>query len=76
MEYRISDHAAKRMKQRRVLPEWVTAALENPDSIENDQEDPNLVHARKAIPDRGFKILRVIYNETTEPITVVTVYFE
>lgn len=76
MEYRISDHAAKRMKQRKVLPEWVAATLGNPDSTENDQEDPSLMHALKAIPDRGFKVLRVIYNETTEPVTVVTVYFE
>lgn len=76
MEYRISDHAAKRMKQRKVLPEWVATALEHPDSTETDQEDPTLLHALKAIPDRGFKVLRVIYNETTEPVTVVTAYFE
>jgi len=35
-----------------------------------------LVHALLAIPERGFRILRVIYNEAVDPVTVVTVYFD
>lgn len=76
MEFKLSDHASKRMQKRRVLPEWVQLALNDPDSIKTDPEDPQLVHAMKAIPERGFKVLRVIYNETTEPVTIVTVFFE
>ncbi len=30
----------------------------------------------KLIPEKGFKALRVVYNETTEPFTIVTVFFE
>lgn len=76
MEYRLSEHAAKRMQQRKILPEWIQTALDNPDTTESDQEDPNLAHALKAIPEKGFKVLRVVYNETTEPVTIVTAYFE
>ena len=43
---------------------------------ENDAEDPTLVHALRAIPDKGFRVLRVIYNETRDPMTVVTIYFD
>lgn len=56
--------------------EWVEAAIESPDKTENDAEDHTLTHALKAIPERGSKKLRVIYNETTEPVIVVTAYFE
>ena len=52
------------------------AALEFPDVTEDDPDDGTLVHALKAIPDKGFRRLRVIYNETTEPVTIVTAYFE
>jgi transposase len=47
-----------------------------PGRTENDAEDPTLVHALRAIPDKGFRVLRVIYNETRDPMTVVTIYFD
>ncbi len=76
MEFRLSDHAQKRIQQRRIKPEWIKVAIDNPDQLENDTEDSTLAHALKAIPEKGFKKLRVIYNETTEPVTFVTAYFE
>ncbi|PKO25965.1 MAG: DUF4258 domain-containing protein [Betaproteobacteria bacterium HGW-Betaproteobacteria-8] len=76
MDFKLSDHAKKRMGKRKVKIEWVQAALDHPDIIENDKEDVRLAHALKAIPDRGFKVLKVVYNETTDPVTVVTVFFE
>lgn len=76
MEFILSDHAQKRLRQRGIKPEWVKAAIDNPDQIEDDFEDSTLAHALKAIPEKGFKKLRVIYNETTEPVTIVTAYFE
>jgi len=33
-------------------------------------------HALRAIPERNFRVLRVIYNETVEPVAVVTAYFD
>lgn len=76
MKFRLSDHARKRLQQRRIKEDWLLAALEFPDVTENDPEDATLVHAVKVIPGRGFARLRVIYNETTEPVTIVTAYFE
>jgi len=35
-----------------------------------------LLHALKAIPEKGFKKLRVIYNELKVPWIVITVFFE
>jgi len=52
------------------------AALTHPARTENDFDDPTLVHALLAIPEKGFRVLRVIYNETVEPVRIVTVYFD
>lgn len=76
MEYRLSDHARKRLQQRRIQEKWLITAISEPDSLEDDAEDGTLIHALKLIPEKGFKRLRVIYNETTEPVTIVTAYFD
>lgn len=76
MRFRLSDHAEKRIQRRKIKLEWIAAVLEHPARTENDHEDANLIHALLPIPEKGFQILRVIYNETTEPVTVVTAYFD
>ena len=55
MEFKLSDHAQKRIQQRRIKPEWIKAAIEHPDLLEDDFEDSTLAHALKAIPEKGFK---------------------
>lgn len=76
MEFKLSDHARERIQQRKIKPEWIAVTIAHPDQTENDFEDRSLTHALKAIPEKGFRKLRVIYNETTEPVTIVTAYFE
>ncbi len=76
MEFILTEHAQKRIRQRRIAPEWVAATLESPARTESDPDDPDLVHALRPIPERGFRVLRVIYNETAVPIRVVTAYFD
>ena len=76
MEYRLSDHARKRLQQRKIQEQWIITAISEPDSLEIDGEDDTLMHALKTIPEKGFRRLRVIYNETTEPFTIVTAYFD
>ena len=76
MEFKLSNHASKRIKQRKIKQEWLQAAITIPDSLESDIEDSTVLHALIEIPERGFKRLRVVYNETTQPVTIVTAYFE
>ena len=54
----------------------MAATLEHPGRTENDHEDPALAHALRSIPEKGFRVLRVIYNETADPVSVVTAYFD
>jgi len=76
MEFILIDHAEKRLQRRKIKPEWIRAALEYPDRTENDREDAALVHALRAIPEKNFRLLRVVYNETVEPVIIVTAFFE
>ena len=76
MKFKLTSHAEKRILRRKIKLEWITAALEHPARTENDIEDANLVHALLPIPEKGFQVLRVIYNETVEPVDIVTVYFD
>lgn len=57
---------------------WVYGSADflHPTRTENDPDDPTLAHALRPIPERAFRVLRVIYNETLDPVTVVTAFFD
>jgi len=72
MRYVLTDHARKRCARRRIEPGWIGHALDHPARIENDPDDSGLAHALWPVPERGFRVLRVIYNEINDPVAVVT----
>jgi len=76
MNFTLSVHARKRLTQRGIDTAWISRAIDNPARTESDEFDPNLAHALLSIPERGFRVLRVIYNETVDPVVVVTAYFD
>jgi hypothetical protein len=77
MRYILTDHAQKRIIKRQISIKWIEDALALlPARIESDQYDPTLLHALLPIPERGFRVLRVIYNERVDPVAVVTAYFD
>lgn len=76
MKYLLTDHAKKRIAKRRISAEWIEDTLAYPARIESDLDDPSLVHALRPIAEYGFRVLRVIYNETVNPVAIVTAYFD
>ena len=76
MDFTLSDHARKRLVQRGIDITWIARTLMQPTATENDANDPELAHALLSIPERGFRVLRVIYNESNDPVTVVSAYFD
>lgn len=76
MDFFLTDHARKRCSKRKILEEWIRATIDHPARTDSDEDDPSLVHALRAIPEKGFRVLRVIYNETVTPVRIVTVYFD
>lgn len=74
--YELTKHAAERMSERNIQPEWVERALSSPQRDQEHESDPELRHALVTIPENGDRVLRVIYNATCNPIRVVSVYFD
>ena len=75
MDYVLTDHARKRCLRRKIQDTWIVQALVHPARIEHDQDDETLVHVLYPVPERAFRVLRVIYNETLDPVAIVTAYF-
>ena len=76
MEFMLTDHARKRCLKRRIQVDWIRQALDRPARIENDAEEDSLVHVLYPVPERAFRVLRVIYNEMVDPVSIVTAYFD
>lgn len=76
MDYILTDHARKRCLKRGIRLDWIQQALDHPERIEEDADDASLVHVLSSVPERAFRILRVIYNETRDPVCIVTAYFD
>ncbi len=76
MDFSLTDHARKRCARRGIEEAWIREALENPTTIEQDRYDLDLVHALWPIPAKGFRVLRLIYNETVHSVSVVTAFFD
>jgi len=76
MDSILSEHARRRCRKRKIHESWIRNALDHPVRIEHDRDDISLVHVLWPVPEKGFRLLRVIYNETTDPVTIVTAYFE
>jgi hypothetical protein len=76
MHFILTAHAEKRCRKRGIRREWIARALQHPARTENDPEDPDLAQVLCVIPERAFRVLRVIYNETVDPVAIVTAYFD
>jgi len=76
MDFVLTDHARKRCTRRGIKESWIREALQNPAKTEDDVNDLDLAHALWPVPEKGFRILRIIYNETARPVSVVTAFFD
>jgi hypothetical protein len=74
--YLLSEHAKQRITERGILLEWIVQTLEEPQQIEPHVTDPELRYAYRCIPERGERVLKVVYNATNDPWRIVTVYFD
>jgi len=76
MQYNLSSHAQKRLLQRKIQNKWLEVAFDNYIRSIVDEYDNNLIHIYYPVPEKGYKVLHVIYNEETIPFTIVTAFFE
>ncbi len=76
MEWVPTTHAAEMLRERGIQPAWVSLVLEAPQSTEQDRVDPLLQHALGRIPVEGNRVLRVVFDPSTTPIRIITVFFD
>ena len=76
LPFQLTAHARRTITARGISPSWIACVLAKPIALMEDKEDPTLRHALGRIPERGDKILRVIYNETVQPWCVVTAFID
>lgn len=76
MEFTLSKHAEDTMRERGIEFAWLAATMDAPDTTAEHPKDPTLRYAFRRIPEFGYRVLRVVYNQTKEPPHIVTVYFD
>jgi hypothetical protein len=74
--YGLTAHAARVIVERDISLGWVARVLSKPTRTECDRKEPALRHALAEIPENGGRVLRVVYNERTQPWLVITAYFD
>lgn len=77
MTYDLTDHARESLRKRSTIrPEWIERVLQQPERVEPDAIDAELEHRLGRIPEYDGRVLRVIIKKTTNPLRVITVYFD
>lgn len=72
----LTEHAEQAIAKRKIPLEWIERVLTTPQRTEPDRNDPQLRHALGRVPEHEGRVLRVVYNETTVPWRIVTIYFD
>jgi hypothetical protein len=78
LNYVLSDHAKEELKKpgrQQIKSEWIERALSYPDHSDEDSRT-NTLRVWKRIPEYGNRALRVVYSPDTQPVFVVTVFFD
>ena len=76
MNYELTQHAKKVLAERGIAVEWADRTLNEPEWIEPDPFDPQVMRYFRTIPEFGGRVLRVAVNVAVEPHRVITVFFD
>ena len=70
------DHAREQMARRAIDPAWVERTVLAPEATEPDPKHPDRVRAFRGIPERGGRVLRVVYVPEGEHYRVLTAFLD
>ncbi len=77
MDYQLTEHARESLRKRpSIRVEWVERVLLQPERVEPDRTDPELEHRIGRIQESEGRALRVIVKKASNPIRVITCYFD
>jgi hypothetical protein len=69
-------HALLKFEERLIPLDWIERALAEPDFVEPDPTQPGALRAFKAIRERDFRVLRVVYIDEGDERRIITVFFD
>ena len=77
MTYELTDHARESLRKRPIISlDWVERVLRQPERVEADAVDVELEHRLGRIPEYDGRVLRVIVKKATNPLRIITCYFD
>lgn len=76
IHYRLTKHARKTIAERGISCARIDRVLACPLAVERDRVDATLLDALGRVPERDDRVLRVVYNHTVEPWSVLTAFFD
>jgi hypothetical protein len=71
-----TNHAQHRMTLRQIERAWIEATIDQPERTEPDPHDPALTRVWRRIPERGGRVLRVVFRRSEGDIVVVSTVFD
>jgi Domain of unknown function (DUF4258) len=64
------------MRQRKIETAWLEQTITKPERTEPDEDDPAMEHRLAAIPEKEYRVLRVVCDPRVTPLKIVTVHFD
>lgn len=77
MDYELTAHARESLRKRaNIRLEWLEQVMAHPQLIQTDPIDSRLEHRLGRIDEFEGRVLRVVVNPKTDPIRVITAFFD
>lgn len=73
---KFTRHAEDMLTERGIERGWVERTINEPDESEPDHARPNVTRAFRSVPERGGRVLRVVYSTIGNEIRVITAFFD
>jgi len=72
----LTKHAQQNVARDRLDLAWIEATITSPQHQDRDPTDITLKRAWRSIPQRGGRVLRVVFRPAGADIVVVTAFFD
>lgn len=74
--FRYTTHASDNLADREIERDWVERAILEPDASEPDPRHPERIRVYRVVPERGGRILRVVYVRDGDTYRIVTLFLD
>lgn len=76
MPITFSAHALDMLAERGIDRTWAERTIAAPDFIEPDPTHADRTRAYRAVPERGGRVLRVVYTRDGDEVRIITLFLD